>query len=126
MNSGGSGSSTLARESRRDAESPQPHLTRCSVGHHVGGFDVLVDEAATVQVAKGCRQTGTDAQDLGSRDRRACSLRQRLAAWILEDERGPPVMHRERESTNCPEGIQLVPQRVFVLELLQGLRSRML
>jgi hypothetical protein len=58
--------------------------------------------------------------------RRACASNQRFATGILEHECGPPAMRRQRQGPNRPRWIQLVPQRVFVLQHLHGLWWRML
>ncbi len=116
----------LARESRRDAESSQPHPTRCPVGHHVGRFDVFVDQAADVQLAECGRQTRANAQCLPDVHRHARASGEHFATRILEDECGLPLSGRQSKGPNRPRGIQFVPQRLFVLEHAKGLRSRML
>jgi hypothetical protein len=130
MNSGGPGRrprpAALARDARRDAEAPQPDLARAPVGHHVGRFDVLVDEAAAVQLAQRRGETGTDAQHVGDLHRRARALNEQFATGILEHERGSPLVRPQRKRMNRPRRIQLVPQRVFMLQHLDDLWSRML
>ena len=116
----------LARQPRGDAETHEPCLPGRGVYEDVGRLDVLVDEAAAVHLAQCGRQTRTHAQNLAGVHRRACASNERFAAGILEHERGPPAMRRQRQGSNRPRRIQLVPQRVFVLQHPYDLWSRML
>ena len=117
---------TLAREARRNAESPQPDAPRPRIDHHVGGFDVLVDKAAGVQLTERGGQTIPNPQALADPHRCARASKERFATGILEDEYGTPLVSRQRPGAQRPCGIQVVPQRVFVLQHPDGRWSRLL
>ena len=115
----------LPRQARRDAEAPQPHPARSPIRHHVGRFDVLVNEAAAVQLAQRGRHTRPHAKDAGHVHRPARALKDQLATGILEDQGRSALERRQRNGPQRPRRIQVAPQRVFVLQHSNGLRSRM-
>ena len=61
----------LARQARRDAEARQPDLPGRAVDEHIGRLDVLVDQAAPVELAERGREPDGEAQDLRQLQRAA-------------------------------------------------------
>ena len=117
----------LAPQAGRDAETCQPHLPRRHVDHDVTRRQVLVDDAAAVQCAE--RRGQTDAEPQAQSDvhrRRSQSLRQQLAAGIVEDQARAPLMLEERAGPDGPRRIQIGAQGVLVFEHLHALGARML
>jgi len=54
----------LARETRGDAEPRQPHAAACPVHQDICRFDVLMDKASLVHLAKRPREGDRDAQEM--------------------------------------------------------------
>jgi hypothetical protein len=96
------------------------------IDHHVGGFDVFVDQAAGVQLTECGGQTSPDPEATADLHRWTRMSNERFTTGILEEESGTARVSRQRKGPNRPCGIQFVPQRVFVLQHLDGRWSRML
>src|SRR5258708_22755339 len=106
----------LARQSRGDLKAHQPDLAGARLDHDIGRFEVLVDEAPTVQLPDCGRKTDRNAQKLSHLHRRSDQLIERLAPGILEDKYGSPPVLRELNRRDSPSRIQLWPQRVLAVQ----------
>jgi hypothetical protein len=84
-----------------------------------------VNETAAVQLTQRGRHTRPHAKDVGHVHRPARALKERFATGILEDEGESVLERRQRNGPQRPRRMQIVPQRVFVLQHSNGLRSRM-
>ena len=79
---------TLARQTRGDAEPGEPGQSVRAVHQDIGRLDVLVDEAALVRLAQRGDDADGEAQEAARLHRRADEPIERLAARILEQQRG--------------------------------------
>ena len=61
-----------------------------------------MNEAAAVKLAKRGRKAHSDPQELSKFDRGSEQPIQRLAARILEDERGSTLVSGEQDRPDCP------------------------
>ncbi len=95
MNSGGS-ADWRSRGNREAIPNPsQPDLSGAGFDHDIGRFEVLVDEAPTVQLPHCVRKTDRNAQELSHLHRHSDQLIERLTPGILEDQHGSPLVLRE-------------------------------
>jgi hypothetical protein len=90
----------------------------------MGGFEILMDEAALVKLAQRRGDADGEAQYLVNLQGRADQPRERLAARILEQEHGPTACAHELQRPHRPRQVQLVLQAIFVGEAIEngGLR----
>ena len=86
------------------------------VDEDVGRLDVFVDEAPLVEPAERGRQADGDAQERRDLPGLPQEPGQRLAAGVLEHERRPPAVTHQPQGPSRPGGVQLVPQRIGVLQ----------
>src|SRR6202140_5187253 len=112
----------LAGKPRSDTKAHQPALAGDGVYQNVGRLDILVDDAALMQVTNRSQKANGQTQ------------RQRYVHWLTEEliERHPSWIRRNKYRTvpvasNChrsgsPGGIQLFFKRIFVLEPFQAFR----
>ena len=128
MISGGRGRLALARQARRDAESGEPDVADV-VDEHVRRLDILVDQAAPMDLADCCRQANGDAQAAGQLERLPLAQIKDpvhwLAARVPKYEDRPPFVTSERQRLGRPRGIKFGCERVFVLEPLEARRRRL-
>ena len=92
----------------------------------MGGLDVLVDEAAPVDLCEGRSDRDGEAQKAQHLHGRPEQSVKRLAAGILEHQHGPTAFADEFERPHRPRPFQLVLQSVFVSKTIEGGRCRML
>ena len=118
-----SGILALARQARRDPESGQPHAAG-RVEEHVRRLDVLVNEAALVDLAERASQGNRGAQDRRQITGSTEHAIDRLAARILEHEHHALLVPDERQRPHRPCGIELGREGIFVLEAFEGRRRR--
>ncbi len=116
------GGLALARQPRGDAEADQPYGAGRGVDQDVGRLDVLVDEAPLVEPAQRVRQADGDAQERRDLPGPPQEPRQRLAAGVLEHERQLPAVTPQPQGPGREGGVQLVPQRMGVLQPRQARR----
>ena len=113
----------LARQARSDAEPGQPYAAAFPVHQDIRRLDVLVDQTAGMHPADGDGERNRDAQE--SRHIQGTAAEkpvERLAAGILQHQGHTSVARCERYGTRRPSRIELVPQRVFILEALEESR----
>src|SRR5262249_36060413 len=96
------------------------------VDKDVGWFEVLVDEAAPMQL----RERGSDGNGEAQKATRlhgyAKQLFDRLASRILEHQDGTTVLPEQCERSDGPSLVAFTPERVFVIESIEVDDSRML
>jgi hypothetical protein len=118
----------LARQLGRNSEASEPYVAGI-VHQHIRGLDVLMNEAVSMDLAKGSRQADSDAQEIGQIQRLpSVPLKnqiQGLASRIFEYENRPPFVTSERQRLGYPRGIEFGCERVFVLEPPEALRRRL-
>src|SRR5262245_30547391 len=99
---------TFAREARGDAEPGQPHLAARLVEEDVGRLDVLVDEAALVELAQSEGDGNGDTQEAFHLHRRIEGLFERIAISIFEHQHGAARVAYELQRTHCPRSVEFV------------------
>jgi|SRR5690348_10085545 len=95
------------------------------VDDHVGRLDVLVNEAALVQLADRTRDGDRKSQELRYGQLPSQFL-QRLASLILECEDDASLVPRQGKGTQGESGVENGAQLVFALKSPQDARSRIL
>jgi hypothetical protein len=99
------------------------------VDEHIRRLDVLMYEAAPMDLAECCRQANGDVQEASQVKRLSLvpfkNPIQGLTARVLEYEDRPLFVTCERQRLDCPRGIEFGCERVFVLEPPKTLRRRM-
>ena len=120
MDSGGSGA--WRSRARREAMTKpgEPHLAVRAVHHDIGRFDVLVDEAALVELAQSHGNTNSQAQETSYIHGRAKRPIKRLAARILEHQHGPTAFAHKLQRQQRPRSVEFVLQSVFVGEAIEA------
>ena len=113
----------LARKSRRDAKPGQPDFATRAAHENVVRLEVLVDQAALVEPPERGGQADGNAQERRGVHRASQKSRKRLAARVLEQQGHAPVIAHQPQRPRCPCEVQLVPQRILVLEPRQGARQ---
>ena len=116
----------LARQTRGDAETGELDLSGRAVHQDIGRLDVLVDEAALVDLAEGRGDRDGEAQKAPHLHGRAEQSVERLAAGVLEHQHGPTAFAHELERPHRPRPVQLILQSVFVSEAIEGGGRRVL
>src|SRR5208337_3715487 len=120
----GPGQIPLARQMRGNAEPGEPRLSVRAIHQDIGRLDVLVDKGALVRLAHGRRDADGEAQEASRLHRFAHEPLQRLAARILEQQRGSAVFADKRKRPRSPCGVEFVPQFIFVDKALENDRQR--
>ena len=120
MISGGSGA--WRSRGRREAmpKPGEPHLSGRAVDQNIGRLDVLVDEAALVELAERRRDADGEAQEASHFHGRAEQPVERLAARILEHQHGPTAFAHELQRPHRPRPVELILQPVFVSEAIEA------
>jgi hypothetical protein len=116
----------LARQTRCDAEAGELDLSGHAVNQDIGRLDILVDEAAPMDLREGRGDRYRDAQKARQLHGRAEQSVQRLAVGVLEHQHDPAALADEFKRSRRPRPIQLVLQSVFASEAIEGGRCRML
>jgi hypothetical protein len=83
---------------------------------HIRRLDVFVDQAFCVDVAECGRNLDGQVEKLRHLQWPAEKACQRLTAAIFEQEHGALIAAQKRKRPNCPRGIKLSPEGVFVLK----------
>ena len=105
MISGGPGG-WRSRGSRDAMPKPgQPDRAGFGVDQDVGGLDVLVDEAAPVDIAERRRHADGEAQEASHLHRRAENPVERLAAGVLEHQHGPAMVAHKLQRPHRPGAV---------------------
>ena len=115
---------TLARQTRGNAEPGEPRSSVGAIHQDIGRLDVLVDEGSLVGVTYRRSDADGEAQEAARLHRSAHDPLQRLAAGILEQQRGSAVFAGKRKRPRSPCGVERVPQFIFVGEALENDRRR--
>jgi hypothetical protein len=109
-NLGRYGRLALVRQLGRNPESDEPYVAGV-VDEHIRRLDILMDEAAPMDLAECCRQANGDAQEASQLDRLPLvplkNPIQGLTARVLEYEDRPSLVTSERQRPDCPRGIEL-------------------
>ncbi len=111
----------LARQPRRNAESGKPDIVG-GVDEHIRGLDVLVNETTPMDMADDGREVDGDAQELNQLQPLIEKAIEWLAAIVLQHKGSGSLFADQRQRQRRPAGIELVRQRVFVLEPLDECR----
>src|SRR5262249_59583016 len=93
---------TFAREARGDAEPSQPHLGGRLVEQDVGWLDIFMDEPALMKLPERRGSSDGERQEASYVHRHAEQPLQRLAARILEDQRGSTSVAYEVQRLHRP------------------------
>src|SRR3984957_17650265 len=124
------GGLTLLRKLRSDPEAGEPYIPSV-VDQHVLRFDVLMYKTALVDLAERRSQADRDAQNARQIQRRPTphlvplkNPIQELAAGILEDQYGSPLVASKCQRHGRPPGIKFGCQRIFALQAPQPLGRR--
>ena len=92
---GGRGRLPLARQTRSDAETSKLDCSGRRVHHDICRLDVLVDEAAPVDLCESRRDPDGEAQKVAHFHGRPEPPLQRLAASVLEHQHSPTALADE-------------------------------
>jgi hypothetical protein len=92
----------LARKAGRNAESRKLDRSGRTVHQDIGRLDVLVDEAALVELAHRHSDADRKMQKASHVHRRGWPQVERLAAGILKHQCGPTAFADELERSCCP------------------------
>jgi hypothetical protein len=96
-----------------------------AVHQDIGRLDVLVDEAAPVDLCEGPGDRDSDAQKTPHLHGHPEQSVQRLAAGVLEHQHDPTAFADELERSHRPSAVQFVPQSVFASEAIERGRCRL-
>ena len=119
MTSGGTGA-WCSRGRREAMPKPVSHTPPLAGVHQdVGRLDVLVDQPACVHLGDGVGKRDGDAQERRDIQRLAEQPLERLPAGVLEHQGGPDLATDESDRTRRPVGVEVNPQRVFMLDALE-------
>jgi hypothetical protein len=124
IDSGGAGA-WRSRQARSDAEAGELDLSGRAVHQDIGRLDVLVDEAAPMDLCEGRSYRDGEAQKVPHLHGRAEQPVQRCAVGVLEQQHGPTAVADEPKRPHRPCAVQLVLQFVFVSQAIEGRRCRM-
>ena len=126
IDSGGAGA--CRSRGRREAMPKPVSLTAPVVAVHqdIGRLDVLVDEAAPVDLCEGRGDRDGEAQKAAHFHGRPEQPVERLAAGVLEHQHSPAAFADELQRSHRPRPVQLVLQSVFVSKATENGRRRML
>ena len=83
-------------------------------------LDVLVNEAALMELAQSHGNTNGQAQEASHLDGRAEQPVERLATRILEHQHRPTALAHEVQRPHGPRAIQLILQAVFVGQAIEA------
>src|SRR5277367_5644255 len=86
----------------------------------MGGFDVLVDEAALVGLAQGSGDADREAQEAADLHGRAEQPTERFSAAVLEQQHGPTAFADEFRRPRRPCAVQVVFQFIFMCEAVEA------
>ena len=110
----------LAGQARGDAEPGEPHVSIRAVHQNIGWLDVLVDEAALMELAQSRGNSDSQAQEASHLHGRAEQPVERLAARIIEHQHGPTGVAHELQRPHRPCAVELILQLVFVREAIEA------
>ena len=116
----------LAREARGDAESGQTDPPGCGVHQHIGGLDVLVDQPASVELAKCAGQGHGEPEELSDLHRLPDEAIEGRASRVIDNQHRLSALAHQFHWPQCPRGIQVLSKFVFVREAIEALERRML
>jgi hypothetical protein len=126
MNSGGSGD--WRSRGRRDAM-PKPVSQTRPVAEStstLAGFDVLVDQPASVELTKCARQGHCESEkcpiSMGWRTRRSSGS----PSCVIDHEHRLSALAHQFQRPQCPRTVQVLPKFEFVREAIDALKGRML
>ena len=103
----------LARQTRSDAETSELDRSGRPVHQDVCRLDVLVDEAAPVDLCEGRGGSDGEAQKTAHFHGRTQQPVQRLVASVREHQHSPTAFANELERSHRPLPVQVVLQPVF-------------
>ena len=106
----------LARQSRGNAESGEAHPAVGAVHQDIDGLDVLMNQAPLMRPSESRGNVHGRAQEPPCFHRLAEEALERLAAGVLDQERKPPLVRLQSQGPGGPGRIELLAQRVSVLE----------
>ena len=110
----------LAWQTRGDAKAGQPGVAGDGVHQNIRRLDVLMDEAALVNLSQRRSDADGEAQkrhDLGGLPQ---ELQQGLPTGVLHQKRKPPLVKFQPQRPGGPGRIELLSQRIGVLKPRQG------
>ena len=110
----------LARQTRGDAEAHEPDLAGDRVHQNIRRLDVLVDEAALVNLTKRRSDADREAQKRRDLPGPPHEPQQGLAAGVLDQERKPPLVRLQPQGPGGPGRIELLSQCIGVLQPREG------
>ncbi len=113
----------LARLATGDAESHEADRAGARIDQHVRRLDVLVHDAALVQLRQRGRQCAGHAQEKTCLHRLLDEVIERLASRVCQQQQQATVTMHQCERPNRPLRIKFVPQRVLMFESLNTRRS---
>ena len=113
----------FARETRGEAEPGEPDLSVRAVHQEMGGLQILVHEAARMELAERSGDAHGQRQEAAHRHGSTEQPLERLAARILEDQHAVPVFALERQGSQRPRLVQHILQAVFVGQTIEVTRA---
>jgi hypothetical protein len=96
------------------------------VHQEIDGLDILVNEAALVELAHRYSDADRKMQKASHIHRRGRPQVERIVPGILKQQCDPTAFADELKRSCCPGPVQVVLQSIFVSEAIEGGRSRML
>ena len=114
----------LARQRRSQAEAGEPGPRRGHVDEEVAGLDVLVDQAARMQLPERRGHADGHAQGRAHRPRPAHAARQQLAPRVAQRERRVLGVEVEVDRPRGPAFVEPLAQRVLVAQALAQRSTR--
>src|SRR5208282_6386428 len=111
---------SFAWEARGNAETREPHLATRAVHQDIGRFDVLVDEAALVDLAQSPGNADGEATKTPHLHGRAKQPLKRLAAEVLKHQHGATAFADELQRPCRPGSVEFVLQLIFVSEAIEA------
>jgi hypothetical protein len=106
-------------QTRGDAKAGKPGLAGDGIHQNIRRLDVLMDEAALVNLSKGRGETDGEGQEASQRHRLSEQPMERLAAGVLEHKQAAPTLAQQLQRPRGPRAGQLVLQSIFVSEAIE-------
>ena len=119
-NIGGCRYLVLAKQPRGDAETSQPDAAAGRVDEDIGWLEILMDQPPRMQPADGRSERDSNAQEFRHGHRPTKHALKRLATGISQHQHDPDFASEEFDRLRRPVAVEVGPQRVFMLEALQG------
>ena len=111
----------LAWQARGDAKAHEPDLAGDGIHQKVRRLDVLMDEAALVNLGKRGSNADRKAQKRGDLQGPSHEPQQGLPAGVLDQERRPALVRFQPQGPGRPGRIERLSQRMGALQPRQGL-----